>query len=82
MNIEQYNRRLLRDKGMHYFLVMFVVMLIVVSVVICGWALYGSVTHSNEPRIEISESSELPAKPLPDFIVDKVEPNELEQLKP
>ncbi|MGH1376597.1 MAG: hypothetical protein ACRBCK_09640 [Alphaproteobacteria bacterium] len=82
MKLGEYNRRLLRDKGIHYVVVMFTVMLVVLSLCICIWALYGSVGQAGGNAPVIDEGSELPAKPLPDYIVDKVEPNELEQLKP
>lgn len=82
MKIGEYNRRLARDKTVFYVVVVFVAALVVFAACICLIALQGVINKMGEEVPHASAEMELPAKPLPDFIVDKVEPNELEQLKP
>ncbi|MGH1455276.1 MAG: hypothetical protein ACRBDI_00690 [Alphaproteobacteria bacterium] len=68
------------ERGIHYFIMAFVLCLIGFSV----WFVFMSVQAP--PSIAESSvydnESDGKAKPLPDFIVDKVPADELESLKP
>lgn len=67
------------ERGFHYVFIGFMVVL----TVFCAWFVYVSVQKpaATEPPVYENENKAA-AKPLPDFIVDKVKPDELEQLKP
>ena len=78
-----YEKRLARDKVIYKLVFVFTLGLIIFSV----WFAYEST--QNKRRHALPPSDVLPSetggkqvKPLPDFIIDKVQPDELEQLKP
>tara|TARA_R110002072_G_scaffold272737_1_gene432928 strand:+ start:125 stop:364 length:240 start_codon:yes stop_codon:yes gene_type:complete len=67
------------ERGFHYVFIVFMVVL----TVFCAWFVYVSVQKPVTPEAPIYENeNKAAAKPLPDFIVDKVKPDELETLKP
>jgi len=71
---------MLFEKLLHSFVMVFGIALILFSL----WFVYRSITMENVLYSAPAEEKEFKGttKPLPDFIVDKVKPSELEQLKP
>lgn len=68
-------------RGFHYAFILFVVLL----AGFCVWFIYVNLEPAPmEVPQEVQEEAghEGTAKPLPDFIVDDIPPNELEDLKP
>ncbi|MGH1378400.1 MAG: hypothetical protein ACRBB3_06225 [Alphaproteobacteria bacterium] len=75
---------LLMDKAIHYSVLMFTLALIVFG----AFFAYNAIVNTNEKtlvdktEINENENQKGAAKQLPDFIVDKIKPDELGQLKP
>ncbi len=67
-------------KTLHYVILMFAGALILFGL----WFGYQAIQPQSVEMAAAKEEKEFKgmAKPLPDFIVDKVKPDELEQLKP
>ncbi len=76
-----YEKRLMRDKMFYRLVFVFTFSLIAFSI----WYAYVNAQRQQKaapilPSEIVETDSE--AKPLPDFILDKIQPDELEQLKP
>jgi len=81
---KKYNRQVAIDRSIHYLVIIGTVALILFSF----WFAYNS-SQVQKQKIELekqevksSMESKGKAKPLPDFIIDKMPSDELEQLKP
>lgn len=80
------NLGLLMDKIIHYSVLIFTIVLIV----FCFFFAYSVIVNTKEETIKYNteitknedENKKGAAKQLPDFIVDKMKPDELGQLKP
>ncbi|MGH1404411.1 MAG: hypothetical protein ACRBDL_09215 [Alphaproteobacteria bacterium] len=84
-DLEQYNRQLRRDKIIHYLLITTTILLFIIGGVVFYAGVNrpsGAGSNVEEMIQEASQNEEAAAKSLPDFIIDKVPNDELEQLKP
>lgn len=72
-------------KSVHYGVIAVSILAIVIFTVLAYDYIKYDLRKNSEPFYYTdyeTKNDQAPAKPLPDFIVDKLEPNELEQLKP
>lgn len=78
-------KQLKRDKKIHFLAMAFMVALVLAAIGISGWSVY---SHSNnvqgEKPIEGMDAATGAGekKNLPDFMLENINSNELEQLKP
>lgn len=78
-------KQLKRDKTIHLLAMGFMIALIVAALVMSGWSVY---SHSNNVQGEKPiDGMDAPTgagekKNLPDFMLENIDSNELEQLKP
>ncbi len=73
-------RNLKMEQTLHYILMSFTCLLIIFSVFFA----YKIIKKPSKNTVDtpITNNTKGPTKPLPKFIIDKVRPDELEQLKP
>lgn len=81
MNEQEYNRSLLMDRVIYFFVMIGTIALIMFSIFFA----YSSMNPQRKTPMPLQEESQETVgkkKQLPDYIVDKVTPDELEILKP
>ena len=72
-------KKIKHEAILHYILLVFMIMVILCAVTYAYIALQ---SLDNNIKMPVSEVSKGKSHPLPDFIVDKIKSDELEQLKP
>ena len=76
-NKSQYDKKIIIKLIVHHVLLMLMVIIIVFAVAYAYYAM-----QESEVKMPKSEQSKGAAHPLPEFIVDKIKPDDLRDLKP
>ncbi len=66
----------------HHFLMMFMAVIIVFAVAYAYYSVQGKGAETTKMPVQTQAQSKGKAHPLPDFIIDKITPNDLGELKP